>query len=473
MKNTFKRIAAFATAGLMTVSLAVPALAADITIANPLTYIDDEGNETAETYTAYKVFSATQDGTAYGYILDSTSDVYDALIAANEAQDSFSLVATEAVDAEGKTIYNPTVTDAPAFAAYLNSLELTGGIEAVDGKISVPEGQEGYYFVDTNVGSLCDLTTATADVTIYDKNEVPEIDKTVDDIDLSVYVGQVLTYTISGEVPSTTGYDEYVYTVNDTMSEGLTFNKDVTNTLDADVEAEYDGNSFKITFDMTKYEVGTEFTITYTATVNEDAVELDAETNTATLTYSNDPGDETSTDTNPPVIVKVYTASIDITKVDANNNETKLAGAKFVLKNAEGKYYLYTPAVMSETTEEASAAVVTPASVSWVDSQDDATEVTTDENGAASFDGLEDGTYYLVETAAPTGYNLLADAVTVVVKGDDAEIAKIDATPVVENSKGSILPSTGGIGTTIFYIIGGCLVAAAVVVLVVKRRRAE
>ena len=289
MKNTFKRIAAFATAGLMTVSLAVPALAADITIANPLTYINDDGTETAETYTAYKVFSATQDGTAYGYILDSTSDVYDTLIAADEAQDSFSLVATEAVDAEGKTIYNPTVTDAPAFAAYLNSLELTGGIEAVDGKISVPEGQEGYYFVDTNVGSLCDLTTATADVTIYDKNEVPEIDKTVNDEDLSVYVGQVLTYTISGEVPSTTGYDEYVYTVNDTMSEGLTFNKDVTNTLDADVEAEYDGNSFEITFDMTKYEVGTEFTITYTATVNEDAVELDAETNTATLTYSNDP----------------------------------------------------------------------------------------------------------------------------------------------------------------------------------------
>ena len=128
---------------------------------------------------------------------------------------------------------------------------------------------------------------------------------------------------------------------------------------------------------------------------------------------------------------------------------------------------------MSKATGEAPAEVVTPASVSWVDSQADATEVTTDKNGAASFDGLEDGTYYLVETAAPTGYNLLADAVTVVVKGDDAEIAKIDATPVVENSKGSILPSTGGIGTTIFYIIGGCLVAAAVVVLVVKRRRAE
>ena len=107
--------------------------------------------------------------------------------------------------------------------------------------------------------------------------------------------------------------------------------------------------------------------------------------------------------------------------------------------------------------------------VVWVDNQSDATSKTTDDNGAASFDGLANGTYYLEETAAPAGYNLLEKPEKVEVKGGDTE-AKLSVTAKVANNTGALLPSTGGMGTTLFYVLGSMMVLAAVVLLVTKKR---
>ena len=268
-----------------------------------------------------------------------------------------------------------------------------------------------------------------------------------------------------GKVPDTTGYDTYTYEVKDNMSAGLTYNNDVKVTInDTDVncttvEDAAITNGFHISINVKDQQanVGKDIVITYTATVNKDAVVGSAgNPNEAELIYSNDPSNAESKTTTPPEIVKVYTAKLIIDKVDGSADKddptAKLSGAKFVLKNSAGKYYKYADDV-----------------VSWVDNLEDATVVTTDTNGAASFNGLENGTYALVETEAPEGYNKLTKAISVTIdyKNDTAGVGQ---TTQVANLTGTELPSTGGTGTAMFYIIGAIMVIGAGVVLIARRR---
>ena len=135
------------------------------------------------------------------------------------------------------------------------------------------------------------------------------------------------------------------------------------------------------------------------------------------------------------------------------------------------KYYKYTPAQEAEGTTPA-----VEAKVEWVDDLDEATKVTTDGNGAARFDGLQDSQYTLVETKAPAGFNLLTEGVNVTVTGttdETGEPVKVNLTQVVENQAGTQLPSTGGIGTTIFYVVGGILVVGAGILLITKKRMSK
>lgn len=453
----------------MTLALAVPAFAADtgsITITNP------QGDRT---YTAYKIFDVTYSGDHYSYTISDT----DA---------AFTTVKTYAdVTANGLTLtpvgktgkYNVSTGDsfsAASFAQYLKtnagSLGTGTAFTQVGNTMKASGLTPGYYFVSGTSGTVCELATAK-DIQIRDKNEAPQIEKSVDDGDRTVEIGQKLTYTITGKVPSTKGYTEYTYEVTDTMSEGLTFNKDVKVTIGgedvtADATITKSENGFVASINMMNYQkqIDAPVVITYTATVNDKAIQRNEETNTATLKYSNNPADKNSFEKSS-VEVEVFSFNIVINKYAAGSESTKLGGAKFVLKNAEGKYYKY------DATTKA---------VTWVDDKSAATEVITDDNGAARFDGLQAGTYYLEETAAPAGYNQLIKDITIVLKEDgSATIDDAASTPEadrsltagVANSTGTMLPETGGIGTVIFVALGALAVICAGVFLVTNKRMSK
>ena len=461
--KTVARIASLLLALVMVFGLSVTAFAAEtgtITVDNPIA---------AQTYTAYKIFDVVYDAEGhYSYTIDSSNEWFTTVQA--YATEANGLTLTQA---NGSTTYIVTTTNAfsaPDFAVALKAAVTgkTGGItlNVADGKATATGLDLGYYFVTSSTGALCNLTTTNPDATIHDKNDVP-FDK-VDD-KASVEVGETVSYTITGKVPDTTGFTTYEYTIADTMSAGLTFQKNVAVTVDGvTLDAgkyvlNQTDNGFTLTIKVMELQekVGKEIKVTYTAVTNDKAVTVISK-NSATLTYSNNPTDSESKTTTPKVEETVYSAKLVIDKYQKGDGSKKLANAKFVLKNAEGKYYKYTAA-----TESAAA------QVEWVANQADATEVTTDTNGAAAFNGLKDGTYHLVETAAPAGYNLLATEVEVVINGADAtevDLSSLTATAKVENSTGTTIPETGGIGTTIFYVAGGLLVLGAVILLITKKR---
>ena len=458
-----KRIASLLLALVMVLAVTTTAFAAGdgaITVDNP---------KAGTTYTAYKIFDVTynEGKTAYSYTIDSISEWLDTVKAfADTADNGLTLE-----QVTGSTTYIVTTTEqfsAPAFANALKAAVSgkTGiALTVTDGKASATGLDLGYYFVSSSTGALCNLTTTTPTVTIHDKNDIPF--EKVDDKE-SVDVGEVVTYTITGKVPDATGFTAYTYQFDDTMSSGLTFNKDVTVTIGGqkinDAKITYDvggnANSFTVVIPVLNYQnqIGAEIKVSYTATVNENAV-AKIEKNHATLTYSNDPTNKESKTKTPPDEETVYSAKLVIDKYKAGSEETKLAGAQFVLyKEGAEKVKLYYK--WNETTKK----------VEWVADKAQATVKTTDKQGAASFDGLADGTYYLEEIAAPAGYNMLKEPVTVDVKGSDTVVGSLTVTEKVSNQSGTELPSTGGMGTTLFYVLGGVLVAAAVVLLVTKKR---
>lgn len=468
--KTMRKLFAVLLALAMTLALAVSAFAADtgsITITNP------QGNHT---YTAYKIFDVTYSGDNYSYTISDTDAAFSTVKKyADVAANGLNLTAVANTNKYNVSI--GTGFSAASFAQYLkaNVGSLGTGIDFTKaGDTMKASGLAlGYYFVSGTSGAVCELATAK-DIQIRDKNEVPQIEKTVNDDDGTVEIGQVLTYHITGKVPSTKGYTEFTYQVTDTMTEGLTFNEDVKVTIGGtDVTnaatITNKANGFVASFNMKDYQdkIDAPVVITYTATVNEKAIVNDKETNTATLKYSNNPADNTSFEEST-VVVDVFSFNIVINKYATGNENTKLEGAKFVLKKgANGPYYKYDAATKI---------------VSWVDAKADATEVTTGADGAARFDGLEAGTYYLEETVAPAGYNQLTKDITIVLdKNGSATIdgaasapgAAHSLTAGVANSTGTVLPETGGTGTVIFVALGALAVICAGVFLVTNKRMSK
>ena len=292
--------------------------------------------------------------------------------------------------------------------------------------------------------------------TVDDKNIIPGVDKKITgassyDTDGKKALAQVGTQ-VEFTATITVGKGQIGYEFNDTMTSGLTYVADsltVTGIPAAGYTATASGQSIKVEFDddeIAKLAQGAEIVLTYKATITENALNDDPEKNTATISYGNN-GQYTS----EPSVTEVYNAQFTVTKQDGNNQP--LAGAGFVIANADNKYYKLDNGV-----------------VTWVDSIEDADEHVSDAQGAvAAFTGLANGTYTLVEKTVPAGYNKAADQ-NFTVAEHDYTATNLEQTAQVINTAGSVLPSTGGIGTTIFYIIGAILVIGAGVVLVTRRR---
>ncbi len=390
--------------------------------------------------------------------------------------------------------------DAAAFAklAQVEAAKMTADATAtaLNATVSFTELKLGYYLVDTTLGTLCSLDTTNPNVTMKEKNEAPVNVKTVEEDSKTgddawgttndADIGQTVNF--KSTITAQPGAENYVF--HDKMSAGLTLDKAsikvnnvaVTDAQGNDVPGDNytvsypsgegtDGCTFEIAFAQSYLNTitqATTITITYSAVLNENAVVAgDGNPNESKLSYG-DKGDESHTPsgTTPPSETKTYTWDVDVFKYTMNGEtETALAGAKFTLsKNTDGSNPI---ALVSEGNNVYR--------VAKTDETGTVTEITTDTTGKFTIKGLDADTYYLTETAAPAGYNKLAGPVTIVIGENGVVNATTEAPQGVDevkvlNQSGAELPSTGGIGTTIFYILGGLLVAGAVVLLVTKRR---
>lgn len=489
MKST-RKLASLLLALVMVFALATTVFATEIgeTTTTPVTgTITVENPKSETTYTAYKIFDVVYDDAKvnYSYTIKDDSDWYNTVSAYTTG--------LTLIQVEGTNTYVVTTTSDFSPAAFADALKkaLDAAPTAFSGtpltKSGTPEtasatvNELGYYFVSSDSGALCNLTTTDPHAKIYDKTDVPfkkEVEKNNYD------VGQDVTFTIKGKVPDYTGFKTYTYLITDTMTEGLTFNKNVTVTVDGtDVTnaciTSYDvrGNTNKFTVSIpvkvNVYKIGAEIVVTYTATVNKKAI-AEISTNEAKLTYSNNPTTDELKDSEP-VVQKVYTSKIVIEKVEENTEGTsgkKLEGAEFVLYKEEK------PAGGGEATKTYYKWNDTDKKVDWVADKSQADVKKTDVKGEASFDGLADGTYYLVETKAPAGYNQLDKPVKVEVHDGEHNAPVTDKTQLtvnatVKNKAGTLLPSTGGMGTTVFYVLGAILVVGAGVLLVTKKRMSQ
>lgn len=406
---------------------------------------------------------------------------------------------TSAVGEDGKL----TVDAVNAIKAWATAQ--TGITKKADGKELVFDNLDyGYYVVVSRSGNAAggaiSVTSTMPDAVISDKNDIDEpgfpegSGKVVNN--KTVAVGETVTYTITynatnwidknGDPSDGAEAQVTAYAFSDSLPDFL---DDVTVTSIVVTDADGDhiiSNPPQFTpgYDLpimvgwadhsydedmnavytSKYTNGAVIKITYTAVVNEKVLEADEANHKNTITgYPVTPGGNGPED---HAEANVYTASLVIDKYVKGNKNTKLEGAKFVLSCEFESKDAANTGWRQVTTKY--CLIGEDGAISWVDSWQNATEVTTDDKGAAKFEGLAKGTYYLVETEAPDGYNKLADPIEVTV--GEAEKANVTVTQGVENSTGTELPATGGIGTTIFTVTGAILMIGAAVLFLTKKR---
>lgn len=362
-----------------------------------------------------------------------------------------------------------------------NSLSADASDAAEGGSVSFTNLKLGYYLVDTPAGTLCRLDTTTPSMTVNEKNVLPTVEKLVqEDSDNSwgasntAQIGDTVNFKTT--VHAKKGAQGYV--LHDAMDNGLTLNASSIKVTANDVELANecysvatgssvdDGCDFEITFTQDYLDtiiVDTDIVVEYSALLNGDAV-ISTETNDneTYLAYGNNSALKTTMAT-----TNTSTYSFDLVKTDTNNN--LLTGAKFelytaqtdgtlvnLIKNDDGTYRLATAA-------EASADDFTSAVI---------------EAGKATVKGLDaNTTYWLQETDAPDGYNRLNGRVEVKIEAANLSTNMSgetwengDGGVHVVNKTGQELPSTGGMGTTALYVVGGALVIGAGITLVVRRR---
>lgn len=522
-----KKVLAVMVAVLAICLVATPAFASSITInQNP-----SGGTAGGENYVAYKIFDVTKTGENKGYKTTdanlgpgtkegfaytiSRSSAWVSVLQSTKGQTYFTLTPAEGnvYVVELKDGYN-TEAGAREIAEWLGTMIPSEFDEDVDrvypftsvdeeGQPRTIEVDDGYYLVTSSLGTRVIL--ATTDVEINEKNEYVTDSKVVDK--QSVTVGERATYYVKVYLPASIDTGKTV-TVHDVLAKSetasfLTFNNDVevwtgiedpgstaaeyraktyealtdsftvkttglSDNCDFEIEIKPDFDSQSTADDL----AGHYIVFKYTATLHSEAAADTDYPNTEYSTYS----DYTTTEH----IANVKTYDFEFTKVDG---EAKLLdGAEFELRpTAEGdpiafikEGTLYKKADSDDIADPDVQTVTTIVVNSWTDKK---ATVLSGFGGADDTDGTN---YYLVETKAPAGYNKLTSPIIVNVKDNGTISVKIGSDdPVataafnVENNTGTVLPSTGGIGTTIFYIIGGALVVGAIVTLVTRRNMSK
>lgn len=470
MKRT-KRIASVLLALVMALSLITTAFAAgetgSITIDNAVV---------GKTYTIYRIFDLNSHNNDYTAINYKVSTKWAAFF-----QDGAKGHDYVTIDDQGYVTWK-VGADKAAFAADAYAFAQAEHI-ADDGKktadsstVKIENLTLGYYLVQSDLGVLCSLDTTMPDVTIKEKNSKPTVDKQVQENSNSNWgdtndanIGDTVNFKTTINVVD--GQPKN-YVLHDKMSNGLTFDAgsvevkigDRTLTLGSDytlIANPKDGCTFEIEFKENVLKPNDVVIVTYSATLNEKAViHPEPNTNETKLVYGE--GSETTWDE-----TKTFTYQFDLVKT--KTDKTVLDGAEFKLYDAktEGNEIalidegngVYRVATAAEKAAEGFVSATIKA-------------------GKVTIKGLDSGTYYLEETKAPAGYNVLAERVEV--KIDHANLtATVEGDTYVSggvqviNQTGAELPSTGGIGTTVFYVVGGLLVVAAGVLLVTRKRMSK
>jgi len=415
-------------------------------------------------------------------------------------------------------------------AAAADKTAIASGEEAV---FTLDEGEagQGYYLITGTVApkdqtdpaqedvvSAVIVTNEDPDPVAKPKAGIPTLDKKVTKVEEGntqietavlddkgkaavAKVGSTVSYELDSTVPDLTGYKDYTFKFGDAITAGLdyvkgSFRLEINGNEEQIAPAFADGDkSFTLTipFDMlSRYTAGDAIKLTYQCTVNEKALTYDFDKNTAKITYSRSPYDDKTNET-PDKDTYIINLNIDVDKVADSAEGKKLDGAQFKLYRMDGNSKLF---YKWNTTDK---------KVEWA-AEADADVFTTDREGKLDkqIQGLDQGEYYLLETKAPAGYNALSAPVKVVITAtangtgekDSTKVeytAEVDgnaatvkngtvdlteeqkeAQPVavatIVNKPGQVLPSTGGIGTTLFYIIGSVLMIGAGVVLVSRKR---
>lgn len=536
MKATKRIFSVFLTCVLaftMAFAMGLTASAADYTIT-----INKPAGDIDRTYEAYQIFQGNLDGNTLSDIEWGTGIDGAAFLTELKKNASFTSCTDAKTVAEKLAAFTNDSDEAVAFAKLAGKFLTTATATSSSGKITVPAG----YYLLKDVTTVTDdalslnILKVVKDVTVNPKADHPTVDKKIGtDISTGVAaneatIGDKVPFVIASKVPQMQGYTKYFFVLNDSMTAGLTYNKDVaikigTTTLAADAyDVTYDdtANTMKIVikdFIQYKSEAGKDIVVTYSATLNEKADLTQAgNKNTVKLTYSNNPNvdykGDNEPDTTDPVgvtpehVTVTYSTKLQLTKVDGADHNVKLEGVEFQItgtsiktavskgeyfkQDAAGTYYQLKDGTFTETdptAETESKYVSTSVKYAKVTDTTEQTKMqkvtasgTTDANGLITFEGLGAGTYYITELKTLGGYNLLTAPITVTITATPSETgcswtvstnAAFEDDMVkltVENNKGSVLPITGGIGTTIFYVIGGLLVCGAVVMAITKKK---
>lgn len=522
MMKHMKKMVSLLLAMVMAFAMTITTFAANVEVPDKLS---------GHTFKAYQIFTGTQaesegalGDVEWGNGIDSAK-----FLAALKADATVGAIfedcttAADVAEALGKIKDNSDAAKAVAKLAYANK---TGnGEELVSGE---NELADGYYLIVDESGNLNEgdyalnaaLLQVTDTITIDVKTDKPTVEKKVQEDDkynqdggygngyndvADYNMGDAVPFKLIGSVPDMTYYDTYKYIFHDTLSAGLTAPEvsnikvyvadDKAGKGKVDITEEFGITVHEQTITVSSDDIktiegvtkGKYIIVEYTAVLNQSAeVGLPGNENEVYLEYSNNPdqsgeGENHPTGETPKDKVIVFTYELDTTKVDGEDKKP-LKDAEFKLHDEDGKWVI--------VDEKGKV-------TGWTENENDGSTLKSDANGLFKVIGLDDGTYYLKETKAPAGYNILKDEIEVVITATTSNVQNWDGTPgnalteldvtadgeagtgnaesgiagiTVANNKGATLPETGGMGTTMFYVIGAGLMIVAAVLLITKKK---
>ena len=452
-----------------------------------------------KTYTIYRIFeleSFSDDGTNGRYAYKTDSE-WNTFLNKTEIKDVYITFDGEYIKWKSGANVDEFAAKALAYARE-NTAALTEKKTATASSTTVTfDGLKlGYYLVDSGVGALCSLDTTNLTANIKEKNSVPTVDKKVrkgrgapEDI-TNANIGQVLQF----ETTVTVGDGPQNYVLHDVMDESLTYDPTsleisyqtvAGGSFDSLANTNYstttsDGHTFDVKFNQTFLNTlnkDSKIVVYYKATLNEKAKIVDPNNNKTWLVY----GDNNTSNYDTATIRTFRIPAFKFYKPNATATETPLAGAKFKLStkpnadlndNTDFIKFVYDTNDATNPDKNAYRKALDSEIATTI-------EVATNDKGYATFQGLEAGNYYLYETEATKGFNKLSVPIQVEINiygilrsaslNQPLENVHPNNPVKIENKTGTVLPSTGGMGTTMMYIVGVALLIGSGVLLITKK----